>query len=178
MSEAEIPPVPTAVFLTRREAGMRLGLSISMIRKLEKQRILRARKRKLPGASGYEMLYREEDVDALARTRASVGDSVASVRDAQVFAAFREGKSVVDVVIEKQLAAEVVERLWKVYERTRIMHEGAPPAPPSVEELEARERRDQAEHEERMRKGFEDFRRSVRRVRVPTTTTTKRRVPA
>lgn len=178
MSEAEIPPVPTAVFLTRREAAMRLGVTISMVRKLEKQGMLRGRRRGLPGARGYEFVYREEDVDALARSRASVGDAVASVRDARVFAAFRDGKSVVDVVIEQQLAADVVERLWKLYERTRVLREGAPPAPPSVEELEARERREQAEHEERMRKGFEDLRRSVRRVRVPTTTTTKRRVPA
>lgn len=151
---------------------MRLGLSMSMVRKLERQGMLRGRKRALPGKRGYEFVYREGDVDALARTRLSVGDAVASTRDAKVFAAFREGKSIVDVVIEEQLAADVVMHLWKLYDRARLVREGAPPPPPSEEDLAARERQLEAEHEERLRRGFEDLRRGLRRT---STTSTKRR---
>lgn len=158
MQEQQMPAVPALEFLTRRQAGRRLGLSVAMIRKLEKQGKLHGVKRPLVDANGtgtrvYRYVFREAEVEAIASTRKFVGEPVAAIRDAKVYSAFRAGKSVADVVIELQIPADVAEHLWGFYVRARNAREGAPPpapAPPSFEELERQAEREQREHEQRL----------------------------
>jgi hypothetical protein len=104
-------------FFTRRQVARRLGLSLSGVRSLENRKKLHGIKRAIRHGA-YKFVFREAEVEKLASEfQVVAAQSVPDVRDAKVFDAFAEGKTVVDVVRELRIDSAVVEKLWLRFAR-------------------------------------------------------------
>lgn len=158
-------------FLTRREVARRLGISLSSVRQLEARKELHPMRRKID-AVRYKFVFRAREVEAVAELHKRVSArALPDVRDQKVFLAFREGKTVVDVVIEMGLSSDVVAKLWKTYREGLSQGEGAARLEPTEAEVLEQIERDNKAQDAELAKTFE----SIARLRVTRAATIKNR---
>ena len=99
------------VFVTREEAAMRLGFSVGELRRRERLGQIKYAKK----GSHNTYLYRVDEVKGLADLLASQKGRYTNDEAVRVFELLREGKSLVDCVVEGKVQPESVEAIAHQY---------------------------------------------------------------